>query len=78
VYNSSISISVNDYVNTHIVSFFVLILTVTFALSLYLNIPLIRDSINDEISKRGRQKAKNTGERVRGFKDELEEEGDRV
>jgi len=78
VYNSSISISVNDYVNTHIVSFFVLILIVTFALSLCLNIPLIRDSINDEISKRRRQKAKSTGERVRGFKDELEEEGDRV
>lgn len=78
VYNSSISISVNDYVNTHIVFFFVLILIVTFTLSLFLNIPLIRDNINEEMSKRELQEAKRTGERVRGLKDALEEEGDGV
>ena len=78
VYNAPISISVNNYVNTRIVSFFVLILIVTFALSLFLSIPLIRDSINDEMSKRRLQEVKRTGERTRRLKDELGKEGDRV
>lgn len=78
VYNSSISIPVNDYVNTHIFSSFVLILIATFVLSLFLNIPLIRDKIDDEVTKRKVQGAERTAERTRRYKDKLGKEGDRV
>lgn len=78
MYNYPISPCFINFVNTHIVSFFVFILIWTFLVSLLLSIPLIRDSINDEVTKRKIQGAERTGERTRRFKDELEQEGNRA
>lgn len=77
IYNAPVSPSSNNYVNTHIGFFFALILIPTFVMSLVLSIPLIRGSIDDEGGKKGFKGAKMTGERTRGYKDELENEGDR-
>jgi len=78
VYSAPISPSFNNYVNTRIVFFFFLILSVTFASSLFLSRPSIKDSIDEEMAKREAQGVERTAERTRRLKDKLKKEGDRI
>ena len=77
MYNAPVSLSSNDYVNTHIGLSFALVLIPTLVMSLVLSIPLIRDSISDEVNRSRIRGAERTAERTRRSKVVLEKEGDR-
>ncbi len=77
MHNAPVSLSSNDYVNTHIGFFFALVLIPTFVMSLVLSIPLIRDSISDEVNRRKIRGAERTAERIRRYTVVLGKEGDR-